>query len=135
MPLRHAAVPAALLLALAACGGSTKSHASGSALMNPGQDCLGCHHEFTAAGTVYASGSADASAGIAGVTVRIWDGSQEITMTTNGAGNFYTTQAFARGSSTHVTVTGAAMSGFLIDGGCNHCHAPGGSAGSRVHTP
>jgi hypothetical protein len=132
MPLRHAALFAALLLSLAACGGTHQSGASGSATMRPGEDCLGCHHEFTAAGTVYASASA--TQGAAGVAVTIYGMTQDVHLTTNGVGNFYTTVSFGYGSGASVQVAGATMSQPLTSssiGGCNSCH----DAGNRVHTP
>jgi len=100
----------------------------------PGEDCLGCHREFTAAGTVY---GADASQGLAGVTVRI-DGTrqQNVTLTTNSAGNFYTTVDFGYGPGATVTVQGASgQSPYELTNrsfaACNSCHP----AGRRIHVP
>ena len=65
--------------------------------MRPGEDCLGCHAERgdapagTAAGTRYASSSAEAGAGVEGLSVRIVDSrGADFTVRTNAAGNFYT---------------------------------------------
>jgi hypothetical protein len=132
---RRPSLLAVALLALAACGGSSSgSGGGGSPTMRPGEDCLGCHAEFTAAGTVY---GADASQGLAGVTVRI-DGTrqQNVTMTTNGAGNFYTTVDFGYGPGATVTVQGASgQSPYELTNrtfaACNSCHP----AGHRIHDP
>lgn len=137
MPPRHLALCAALLLTLAACGGGSKSQAGGDATMRPGEDCLGCHQEFTAAGTVYASSTG--TQGVAGVTVRIFGMSQDVTLTTNSAGNFYTTVNFGYGNSATVQVMGATqqMTNQQLTsrsiGGCNSCHVPAGQG--RVHVP
>lgn len=125
---------AALLLALAACGGGDGKE--GSATMRPGENCLasGCHTNFTAAGTVYASATAPAGAGLSGVTVTLVGPLASVAVTTNAVGNFYTTQAF--GFPATVTVSGAAvdMASELqaaAHGGCGSCHG----AANRVHTP
>lgn len=127
---------AALLLSLVACGGDSKaagtSPTTDRSTMNPGQDCMksGCHTNFTAAGTVYAAGDAAAEAGVAGATVTITDkNGARIVLTSNGAGNFYTSQAIAFPGT--VTIASAAgrtrpMNTALARGGCNSCHfAPG----------
>lgn len=133
MPRRHVAVSAALLLSLAACGGSgSKSSASGNELMRPGEDCLGCHQEFTAAGTVFAS--AGGTQGVAGVAVVIYGMTQDVHLTTNAAGNFYTTASFGYGSGATVQVGTGGMATALASrsvGACNTCHG----AGNRVHSP
>jgi hypothetical protein len=124
-------LPAALLLALTACGGSgTNTSASGNPTMRPGEDCLGCHSEFTAAGTVYAS--SDATQGLEGVQVKIYGMSQDVTMTSNSVGNFYTTVSFGYGSGAFVHVGSQQMATPLTSrsiAGCNSCHV----AANRVH--
>jgi hypothetical protein len=130
-------VPAALLLALAACGGSGSNPAgTGSPTMRPGESCLRCHTEFTAAGTVYASLSA--TQGLEGVTIEI-DGfiggvPTTVTMHSNSAGNFYTTVDFTYGPNTWSHVVGATAQqpdaiGDRTYGDCNRCHP----AGNRIH--
>jgi hypothetical protein len=125
---------AALLLALAACGGGDA--VEGSATMRPGENCLasGCHTNFTAAGTVYGSAAAAPNAGLSGVTVTIDGPAASEVLTTNSAGNFFTTRAF--GFPATVTVSGAALNmaaelQSAAHGGCGSCHG----AGNRVHTP
>jgi hypothetical protein len=131
------AASAALVLALAACGGSEKAKSSGSPLMRPGEDCLSCHHDFTAAGTVFA-GSAASGAGLAGATVRIYGAAidNDVAVSTNEAGNFYTTQALTYPATVSVTygATTRGMTAALPSrAGCSaaSCHG----ASFRVHVP
>ncbi len=133
MPLRHVTA-AALLVSLAACGGGggSGSQASGNEFMRPGEDCLGCHREFTAAGTVYAS--ANGTQGVAGVAVTIYGQTpaQDVHLTTNSAGNFFTTASFGYGSWATVRVGGTGMATALTSrsiAACNSCHG----ASNRVH--
>lgn len=69
-------------------------------MMRPGQNCLRCHQEgfgeedapvFSAAGTIFDSAEAEHCDGVEGVKVYLMgaDG-QEIELTTNAAGNFWT---------------------------------------------
>ena len=137
---------------------------AGVPTMQPGADCLSCHRAggaasdriWTVAGTVFPSpeacppdgGAAGPSApgcstGIQGVQVLLVDdGGQELTLTTNSAGNFYTDQPIGPLTSimiqnkTHrmemnlTSVGGGAAigAGALINGGsnagvsCNICH-------------
>lgn len=120
------ALALALAAALPACGG-------GDASMRPGDDCLRCHG-FTAAGTVYASPSAGADQGIAGVMVAITDKNGAVqALTTNSAGNFYTKAAIAFPASVTVSRNGqtVSMAQSLAQGGCNGCHV----AGQRIAAP
>lgn len=136
--MRHplASVLAAVLL-LAACG---EGEDEGAGMM-PGSNCLasGCHAgggeapRFTAAGTVFAGGTS--SAGVAGATVTLSGNGQTAVLTTNGAGNFFTSVNL--GSTIGVAVSG---NGGTTDrgphhgGACGSCHAPGSaSAPDRVH--
>lgn len=131
-------VAAALLVALAACGGSS-SHAGGSPTMNPGQDCFGCHHNFTAAGTVYAAAGADAGAGLAGASVYIWGSGAhdaEFGVSTNGAGNFYTSTPFTPPASIRISRAGAnASMAAMFNGGVGCAAASCHHDGFRVHVP
>jgi hypothetical protein len=139
------AASAALALALAACGGDSKSTATTASAegptMSPGVDCLVCHDgakatAFTAAGTVFASATAAASEGIAGATVTIAGATRTVSMDTNAAGNFYFTEAFGFPATVKVTRNGTTrtMNTSLTKGGCaagNLCHPAAG----RVHVP
>jgi Regulator of chromosome condensation (RCC1) repeat len=150
----------ALGLFLSACGGGDDD-AGGSAgggggggggggvamSHNPGQNCMNCHRTngtaasriFTVAGTVYLNnGSAQTNATV--VLTPSGSNTAQATMTTDGAGNFYTTQAvaslvpaqgqqFAQGANVSVRVTGGgtrAMPGVITNGSCNSCHSPNG---------
>jgi hypothetical protein len=123
---------------------------TGVAIMshNAGQDCLSCHKSggtgaskgiFTVAGTVYNNnGGAQTSA-----TVTIYAaGSNNVqaTLSTDGLGNFWTTQAIAalvpaagqtlvQGVNAVVRPTGGAsrsMLGVVSNGSCNACHSSAG---------
>jgi hypothetical protein len=119
---------------------------------NPGQNCLSCHRSggaassriFTVAGTVYKNdGSAQTNASV----VLYPDGSNtaQATISTDGAGNFYTAQAvaslvpaagqqFALGARVVVRVgsNSRSMPGVITNGSCNQCHSPGGGTGRVV---
>jgi hypothetical protein len=135
MSLRPAFAPCAAALLLAACGGASGSSGTkgqGSATMNPGQACLDCHSNFTAAGTVYPAWDSAASAGLAGVRVVISDGTMnpDVVVTTNGAGNFYTSSPldFTQPANVTVTVSHGVNSHLMTNvpsGSCAHgagCH-------------
>jgi phosphatidate phosphatase APP1 len=120
-------------LALSGCGNE------GSATMRPGEDCLSCHSSgqdaFTLAGTVFGDASAAASSGLSGVTVAITDkNGTKVTLTSNAAGNFYTSQALAFPVSVQVQsgTAVAQMHSPAERGGCNGCHAASSSLG-RIH--
>lgn len=140
MPSRpRFAAPVALLLALAACGGSDAAKSSsGSPLMQPGDDCLRCHDDFTAAGTVYASAGAAADTGLAGATVTIYGAGidNDVAVSTNAAGNFYTRQPItypATVSVRHGGTTRGMTAAIASRRGCaaDSCHG----AAFRVHVP
>lgn len=130
MTLRAAAT-AALVLSLAACGGSdAPAAARGDASMRPGENCLtsGCHTAFSAAGTVFASASG--TTGLANATVVIDGSLQRVEMSTNGAGNFWTTVNFGSGP---VTVNGRPMTMHITAFSTGGCAAAACHASSRVH--
>lgn len=79
----------ALLVAVAACGGtdSSPSTARGDGNMRPGENCLDCHNGFTAAGTLVAATGGGA---LSGATVTIVGALRDATATTNSVGNFWT---------------------------------------------
>jgi len=139
--MRHVLAAALATLLLAACGEGEEEHAT----MLPGSDCLSCHDgrgeapRFTAAGTVYRAGDAAAGAGLAGATVTLVGsvaGQTPAPLTTNAAGNFFTSAPLTAPISVTVqgnggTVTRSSHHG----GGCGGCHQPGNVAGApaRVH--
>jgi len=134
----------------ASAGGSTGGSVGGVAIRshNAGQDCMSCHKAggsgagkgiFTVAGTVYKDGGTPQIA----ATVMVYpNGSDtaQATMSTDGLGNFFTTQAvaslvpaagqqFALGAHVVVRATGGgtrSMLGVITNGSCNSCHSSAG---------
>jgi hypothetical protein len=131
-------------------GGTDGGSVNGVAIRshNPGTDCLSCHKTggagasggiFTVAGTVYKNGGTPQIA--ATVTVYpVGSTTAQATMTTDGLGNFFTTQAvaslvpaagqqFAQGAHVVVNPTGGtsrSMLGVITNGSCNACHSSAG---------
>lgn len=142
--MRHAAssfaVAAVAALSLAACGEGEKDE---GATMLPGSDCLSCHAgggeapRFTAAGTVYGAGNAAAGAGLAGVTVTLTGASGSATVTTNSAGNFFTSATLGSSIDVELSASGVTVTRTNHLAGstasCGECHASGLQAGIRVH--
>jgi hypothetical protein len=132
--MRAAALLAWSLLA----GCSVPQH---SPMMDPGQDCLGCHGagarlHWYAAGTVYADAQAVAGDGIQGAEVVLTDANHRtISLTTNGAGNFYTAETLVFPAQAEVRRNGQVnqMPTDVPQGGCNSCHT--GSTQARIYAP
>lgn len=113
--------------------------------MRPGENCLSCHdgtqHEaerYTVAGTVFGSATAATASGLNGVTVIITDANHaEARLTTNAAGNFYTSQVFAAPYTVAVEHSGRrfSMAAAPSSGACASCHStpPAGGAPGRVY--
>lgn len=130
-----------------ACGPGTCGGEGGEML--PGADCLACHGgsgaggeedeeapRFTAAGTAFAD--MDGTGPLSGATVRITDADGAVvTLTTNAAGNFYTSQSLAFPIDAEVEANGSTSTmGSSVDvGGCNSCHACAGEAGGKLTGP
>jgi|WetSurMetagenome_2_1015567.scaffolds.fasta_scaffold625498_2 hypothetical protein len=101
-----------------------------SPMMNPGEDCLACHgansgRHWYAAGTVYADAQAKAGDGIQGAVVVITDANHRtISLSTNGAGNFYTAETLVFPAKVEVRRNGKVnqMPTDVPQGGCNSCH-------------
>jgi hypothetical protein len=113
--------------------------------MRPGEDCLSCHRQggeaedktWSAAGTVF-NKQGDAAEG---AKIFLVDASgRSLTLTSNGAGNFYTGETLtppfkkialiANGKTTEmpeVYLAGAT-------GACNQCHTESGMAQSKLMT-
>jgi hypothetical protein len=85
--------------------------------MKPGQDCLGCHGNFAAAGTVKS-----ATGGISNLAVAITVGGVVQPTTTNSVGNFY---VGGSGLVSAATIGGRTMAAAGISGHCNGCHSGG----------
>jgi mono/diheme cytochrome c family protein len=118
---------------------------------NAGMNCMTCHSSggsgaakgiFTVAGTVYRNdGSAQTNATV--ILVPSGSNTVQATLTTDGLGNFFTTQSvaalvpasgqqFAQGANVTVRPTGGSsrtMPGVITNGSCNSCHSTAGGVG------
>jgi len=132
-----------LLLALGfLAAGCQQDH---SPIMRPGEDCLGCHDgqqaaRWYAAGTVFRSATAGADQGVEGVVVTLTDSTgRQISLTSNGAGNFYTAEALQGPIFAKVGLNGRELMMPLANpGACNSCHtspSPQGGAPGRIYAP
>jgi hypothetical protein len=120
----------------AACGGSatptsTTPESGGgrrTSSHNAGRDCLTCHRDFGAAGTVYrADGSAYAGATVRLTTAASGGGTVVLSLTSDGAGNFYASRSIAFDAGLYTDVAGTtgatrAMAAAVTSGACNSCH-------------
>jgi hypothetical protein len=122
-----AAVAVAFLIG---CGGGGGGEGP---TMRPGDNCLGCHSNFSAAGTVFGADGA----GAAGLTVTLTDSaSTQASTTTNSAGNFYFEQNLSEPFQVSITDgTNTAEMPDAPNGGCNSCHEAGGSASGHIVFP
>lgn len=110
--------------------------------MMPGEPCLSCHTgkddapRFGFAGTVYDSGDQGTRCfGVGGIEVIITDANGvEHRLTSNRAGNFYSTEAIAVPYRARLVINGAdiPMTAPQTNGDCNGCHRSGGAAGLRI---
>jgi mono/diheme cytochrome c family protein len=114
----------------------------GSPNMNPGMPCIQCHASdegprFSIAGTVYPTiaepdlcNGATSSTG-AEVVITGADG-RMLTLSLNGAGNFFSEVAIAKPYRAKVVTAGAerAMTAEQTSGDCNGCHTPAGANGA-----
>lgn len=129
----------------AGCESATADLLTETATMLPGRACQNCHKDggqapaadvrWTVSGTVYSSATAACnSGGVAGATVEILtaSGSVQATLTTNAAGNFYTTQAvtFPLRARVKKGAMTAEMSTPQANGNCASCHAKPGVSGA-----
>ena len=123
------------------CGGA------GSQML-PGANCLNCHTagsgageegevpSFSLAGTVFADASG--TEGLEGATVHVTDAEGTlVTMMSNAAGNFYTTDPIVLPVTATVEIDGgvAEMTSYADAGGCNSCHTCEGVAGGKLVGP
>lgn len=104
---------------------------------NAGQNCMGgCHdHGFTFAGTL-TDGQGN---GVAGAEVRLVDANNNaISVHTGSNGNFHSSTPWA--APAHVGVRNATNVALMVtalqasNGGCNGCHATGGTV-AKIHLP
>jgi hypothetical protein len=109
-------------------------------MMRPGEGCLAsaCHltgsHAFTIGGTVYPTLHEPLHCnGKNSVQVVITPASgTPVTLTTNSAGNFYSTTKIATPYRAKVVVNGVekAMMATQTSGDCNSCHSQNGASGA-----
>lgn len=146
-PTLASARPLLLLLPLLSATSSGCGNDNGP-LMRPGENCMTCHGptptggergpRFYAAGTVFGAPGADVNSGVEGITVTITDANaKKVTMTTNAAGNFYTSAPLTYPIAAEITKGGTTikMSQTVPDGGCASCHTvpPQMSAPGRIY--
>ena len=113
--------------------------------MRPGTNCLRCHNgeraqSWTVAGTLYADSHANADAGIDGADILITDANGvQLTLHTNGAGNFYTAESLTLPLQVEAQKggVGVGMAMGVPNGGCNLCHTepPLNNAPGRIYLP
>ncbi|MDB4936633.1 MAG: hypothetical protein JWP87_3605 [Labilithrix sp.] len=114
------------------------SQSGGSGKHNAGKDCMnGCHnHGFTFAGTLYdAAGNA-----VPNAEVRLVDANGKAILVHSGNnGNFYSSASWkapakvgARTAANKVVMVTALTT--AANGGCNGCHATGGTV-AKIHVP
>jgi hypothetical protein len=116
-------------------GGDEGSHS-----MHPGRDCISCHASkgegpgFSAAGTLFGrAGEADDCFGAASATIQLTDSAGKvITMASNDAGNFYSSESFAPPYTAKVIFKGEerVMATPQTSGACNSCHTSAGANGA-----
>jgi len=141
-------LPAALMLMILSAWDDPNDP---KALRNLGEECVGCHTPgkkagrwpFTAGGTVYRTPGDDPVPGLAGVRVTIADAKGKVLrLTTNRAGNFWTTEPLAFPVAVELQREGsdrkaAVRSGPCAAGECHACHARPGKSGApgRLYAP
>lgn len=131
--------------AAAGCETATQTQLTTGDSMLPGRQCLKCHkaggqakdEAYTAAGTVFGSGSAQCNpGGLSGVKVEILDAAGAVvdTLMTGATGNFYTRKPLPASYRARVSKNGKSleMVGPRADGDCASCHQPNGMAGARI---
>lgn len=103
---------------------------------NVGRNCLSCHSNFKAAGSVYnkALTSVYGGAKIKVTSQANGQGTVLATMNSDNSGNFYTSTSISFGSGVFVSAEGTSgtvkyMSNAITSGACNSCH---GSSTSKI---
>ena len=109
-------------------------------MMQPGVDCMQCHNNWTVAGTAYAAPDADRGSGLEGAEILVIDADgNELTLKTNGAGNFYTAEPLTFPIHVHARMDSSetSMLHSTSNGACNSCHRqpPYSDAPGRVYVP
>lgn len=132
--------------ATAGCETATAALRAEGEAMLPGRACNNCHKKggqspdadtlWTVAGTVFGSATSMCNAGgLAGVKVEIFEGTSmtaKLTLTTNSAGNFYSTQAVTFPIRARISKDGKTqeMFGQMSNGNCASCHAQPATGGA-----
>lgn len=117
----------------------------GGPTVHPGQPCLSCHSvgsssaasafPFTLGGTVFVD--LEGTQPVEGATITVTGADQAVLeLTTNEAGNFYSTEAVQLPAMTTVTLGADTLSMLLATGtgDCNSCHIPATLTGG-IHVP
>lgn len=137
-----ASVPLIIFLAcsgiLVACGGDSNEEEGGNGPeMRPGENCNSCH-SFKVAGTLFGAPDASASSGKSGGVINLVDAAgKTLSLSSNGAGNFYTSKSLTFPLTASVTLDGVTktMTAKVSSGACSTCHAktPSGGAPGRLY--
>lgn len=115
-------------------------------LMDPGQNCMACHHSgaeakaWTVGGTVYGAVDAEVNAGVSGVRVRVTDATGwTFSLRSNQSGNFYSAEPVTYPLTLCLERSGSSLCMQATDSGgsCNTCHTlpPSGEAAGRLYAP
>lgn len=125
--------------ALALGAGCGEGEGGEGPTMKPGEDCTSCHH-FTVAGTVFSKPNDPTSGGVSGVTVTVTDSNGvAVKLTTNSAGNFYSSAALTPPLSAQLDYAGrhVQMGRTVPTGACSSCHTdpPQNAAPGRTYAP
>jgi hypothetical protein len=124
------------LLMFISCTEESGDENSISGSHNTGKNCLGCHSNFTLAGSVY---NKALSSPLTGVTIKVTSqangaGTVLATLTSDANGNFHTGSTISFSPGVYVSAAGSGgtvkyMGTALTTGACNSCH---GSSASRM---
>jgi hypothetical protein len=137
---RRTRIGIALLLAASALG----CEADGPQML-PGEDCIACHthaagqpHALSVAGTVFED--ATGKAAVTGASIEITDADGGVvTLTSNAAGNFFSTQPVPLPLQAAAVVRNGQRlempPGNGLTGSCNACHSPSGAAHGALFGP
>jgi len=120
----------ALLLALAACGGSdtpTAPSEPARSSHNAGRNCMDCH-SFSVAGTAYRDDGSISPGAVVRITSQpAGAGDVLLNVTADASGNFYSSQPVSWGDGLYTDARGSgtprAMQASISSGACNSCHA------------
>ncbi len=128
------------LLVLALAGATACGTPTNGPQMMPGSNCMTCHaeggtssHAWTVAGTVFNGPKGSSALLVYGAQVQVTDANgTELTLGTNGAGNFYTAEPLAFPIQVAVQYGDKVMKMQQAppNGSCNSCHSGNGLNGA-----